>query len=270
MALAPLIDCGLASVRAGARSYLDAYSIHPAIAAAGRADAGLPFQEAVDVEAAAYWIDNFRQASGDTAEGLVLTDILVRAGWAGVPYLLRQQRWAAAALLLETALLLNPSRSGTAALIPRVRQIVAHDPSQAPVLARALEVRNPGTAGTILLTALEGQQQDGDYYSASATASQLVYHCLNGGLVADAFAFAELAITFLRLAGTFPWTEMLAKVQRLQVYNALGHHDYVLTEVQRLREHALTLPPRSTLKIPRRSGTSRRSCSTPPGTRNAS
>lgn len=241
-ALAPLITCGLTCVRGGARDYLDAYPVHPAVAAAGRADAGEPFQEAVDEEAAAYWVETFRQASGETTEGLVLTDVLVRAGLAGIPYLTRQQQWAAAALLLESALLRNPSRSNAAAMMPAITQITGHDPGQGSVLARALEVTYPSVAGSILRASLDAHVREGDDWAASATATQLMYHSLNNGQLAEALAFADQAISHVRQAGTRPWTGMLAEIQRLQVLNAMGQYGHVLTEVQRLREHALTLP----------------------------
>ncbi len=241
-ALASLITCGLTCVREGARDYLDAYPIHPGVAAAGRADAGRPFQEAVDEEAATYWVTNFRQASGDTAEGLVLTDVLVRAGLAGVPYLIRQQRWAAAALLLESVLLRNPSRSNATAMMPAIRQITDHDPGQASVLARTLEVTHPAAAGSILRAALDADVDEADYWAASGTATQLVYHCLNSGHLADALAFADQVINHALRAGMGPRTQVLAEIQRLQVYNAMGQYGHVLAEVRRLREHALTLP----------------------------
>jgi hypothetical protein len=241
-ALASLIACGLTFVREGAKDYLDAYPVHPGVAAAGRAAAGGPIQEAVDEEAAAYWVENFRQASGDTAEGVVLTDVLVRAGLAGVPYLVRRQRWAAAALLVETALLRNPSRSNAAAMMPAITQITGHDPSQGNVLARALEARNPDVAGSILRASLDAQVQEGDYWAAAASATQLMYHFLNSGRLAQALAVADQAISHVGQADTRPWTRMLAEIQRLQVCNAMGQYDHVLTEVQRLRERMLTLP----------------------------
>jgi tetratricopeptide (TPR) repeat protein len=241
-ALASLVTCGLTCVRDGTRDYLDAYPIHPGVAAAGRAAAGRPFQEAVDEEAATYWVTNFKQASGDTVERLVLTDVLVRAGLAGVPYLIRQRRWAAAALLLESALLRNPSRSNAAAMMPAIKQITDHDPGQGSVLARALEVTYPGAAGSLLRASLDAHVDEGDYWAASATATQLMYESLNSGQLAEALAFADQAINHVRQAGMGPWTEMLAEIQRLQVYNAMGQYGHVLTEVQRLREHAPTLP----------------------------
>ena len=241
-ALASLITCGLTQVSKGARDYLDAYPIHPAVAATGRADAGRQFQEAVDHEAVSYWVTNFRQASGDTTEGVVLTDMLVRAGRAGVPYLIRQQRWAAAALLVESVLLRNPSRSNIAAMKSAIEQITGHEPGQASVLARTLEIASPAIAGSILRGSLNARISEGDHWAASAIATQLVYHCLNSGQLADAFAYAEQAISSILQAGMGPWTRMHAEVQRLQVHNAMGHYDHVLTEVGRLREHARTLP----------------------------
>jgi tetratricopeptide (TPR) repeat protein len=241
-ALASLIACGLTRVREGARDYLDSYPIHPAVAAAGRAEAGKQFQEAVDHEAVSYWVTNFRQSSGDTTEGLVLTDVLVRAGQAGVPYLIRQQRWAAAALLVESVLLRNPSRSNIAAMKSAIEKITGHDPGQASVLARTLEMTSPAIAGSILRGSLNARINEGDHWAASAIATQLVYHCLNSGQLSDALAYAEQAISDVLQAGMGPWTRMHAEVQRLQVHNMMGHYDHVITEVGRLREHARTLP----------------------------
>jgi tetratricopeptide (TPR) repeat protein len=241
-ALASLVACGLTGVRDGTRDYLDAYPIHPGVAAAGRAGAGRPFQEAVDEEAATYWVTNYKQASGDTVDGLVLTDILVRAGLAGVPYLIRQQRWGAAALMLESAFLRNPSRSNAAAMMPAIKQITDHDPSQASVLARILEVTHHAAAGSSMRASLNAHVDEGDYWAASAVAAQLMYHCLNSGQLAEALAFANRAIGHARQAGMGPWTQLLAEIQLLQVHNAMGQYGHVLHEVQRLREHALTLP----------------------------
>ena len=152
-AFASLADCSLASIRRSSRKeYLEKYSIHPAVAAAARAEAGAAFQNAVDEEAIAYWTLNFREASGTTGDGIALTDILVRAGLAVVPYMVRQQRWEAAALALDTVFLWNPTRSNAAAVLPLIRGILPAGPqsgeragqSSASDRSRRCQKRPPG------------------------------------------------------------------------------------------------------------------------------
>ena len=57
------------------------------------------------------------------------TELLVRAGLAAVPYLLRQQQWDNAAGLLEGAFVRDPSRANAAAVLPAIQQITRHEPA---------------------------------------------------------------------------------------------------------------------------------------------
>jgi hypothetical protein len=94
------------------------YSVHPGIAEAGREQAGKPFRDATDTEAADYWDAVFRYASGENGDDGVNTGLLVRAGLAAVPYLLRQGQWDAAGYLLGSAFNAEPSRANAAAALP--------------------------------------------------------------------------------------------------------------------------------------------------------
>ena len=62
-ALAAVATQGLVAVRRESESY----AIHPGVAAAGREQAGGPFQDAVDTEVAGFWEAVYRYASGEQA-----------------------------------------------------------------------------------------------------------------------------------------------------------------------------------------------------------
>jgi hypothetical protein len=87
--LARLAGRGLIAVRAGTGEGIESYSIHPGVASAGRARAGEQFRDAVDVEVAAFWRGVAVDARGREAEART-TGLVVRAGLAAAPYLLRQ------------------------------------------------------------------------------------------------------------------------------------------------------------------------------------
>jgi hypothetical protein len=90
----------------------------------------------VDTEAAAYWDAGYRYAPGETGDRGTNTGLMVRAGLAAVPYLMRRQQWAAAAFMLECAFNSDPSRANAAAVLPAIQEITARDPVQAGKLAK--------------------------------------------------------------------------------------------------------------------------------------
>jgi hypothetical protein len=241
-ALKAIAAQGLAAIQGEPASY----AIHPGVAAAGRAQAGKPFRDAADNETAAYWDAVFRSASGETggtdAHTGTDTRLMVRAGLAAVPYLLRQEQWTTAAYLLERAFTAEPSRANAAAVLPAIQEIAARDPRYAGVAARVLQVIDPAAAETQLRTYLDAAAARGDYRWASAAAGQLMDLCRDSGRLAEALALAGRKAGYTRQAGLGPWTQLADQVQRLQVLNAMGQAGEVLDEVQRLRGHLQTLP----------------------------
>jgi tetratricopeptide (TPR) repeat protein len=253
-ALAAIATRGLAAIRAGSDEAAESYGIHPGVAAAGRAQAGQPFRDAVDVAAAAYWRAIHRYASGENDEGSVHTGRLVRAGLASVPYYLRRQQWDAAAYLLEDAFNRDPSRANAAAVLPAIQQITLYDPRRAVVLARVLEVIDPAAAEDALRDALAKAVARGDHRFASVAAGRLVYLCRASGRLAEALHLAEQAADHTRRAGLGPWTQLDDQVRRLQVLNAMGQADQVLTEIQGLRAQMDVMPAVPTAHGPDETG----------------
>jgi hypothetical protein len=244
-ALSALAAQGLAAIRTAADDVGQSYTVHPGVAAAGRADAGWGFHDAVDAQVALYWDAVFRYASGEEGDDGVHTGLLVRAGIAAVPYLVRQQRWTVAAGMLERAFNEDPSRSNAAAMLPAVQQMAKHDPSLAGVLARILHVIDPAAADSQMRAFVADAVARGDYRAASVITGELINHCRGSGLLAEALTLADEMTGYTREAGLGPWTQLSDEVQRLQVLSDMGEASEVLSEVQRFRDLMLALPPAS-------------------------
>ena len=240
--LAIVAATGLAAIRPATHPALAFYALHPGVAEAGRAGAGIRFRDAVDTEATAFWAAVFQQASGWTDDGTVHTALAVRAGLAAVPYLVRQQQWMDAAVGLEHAFMRDPSRANAAAMLPAIRQITSHDPRRAATLGLVLRVLDPAAGETVMHGALAAAIAAEDYEQASVITGRLMDLCLDGGRLAEALAFADQQIAYARQAGLGPWSQLSAEAQRLQVLNEMGQASHVLAEVRRLRNHMDTLP----------------------------
>jgi hypothetical protein len=233
---------GLVAVRGETASEDESYAIHPGVAAAGRVQAGEPFRDAVDTEAAAYWDAVYRYASGETGDHGTDTGLMVRAGLAAVPYLIRRQQWTTAAFMLERAFNRDPSRANAAAVLPAIQDITDRDPAQAGKLALVLAVLDLAAGERQMRAYLNAAVARGDYRAASVTAGRLVTLCLDGGRLAEALTLAEQKAGYTRQAGLGPWTQLADEGQRLQVLNEMGQAGRVLAEVQRLRDRVQALP----------------------------
>jgi CHAT domain len=99
------------------------YRLHPGVAAAIAAGAGPEVSEAADAELAAFWVRVFDQAL-DRAGGED-TGLVVRAGLAATPYLLRRRDWDTAGTLLEYAIMRDESPGTVQAALPPLRRIAA-------------------------------------------------------------------------------------------------------------------------------------------------
>jgi tetratricopeptide (TPR) repeat protein len=216
-------------------------TVHPGVAAAGRARAAKIFQDAVDAEVSAFWAGVCRHASGARG-GNVNTELMVRAGLAAAPYLIRRQEWAGAMTLLELAFSGYPSRQCAAAVLPAIEQIVRHEPEKIGVLARVLQVTDPVAAESRLRAALGDAVHRADHRAATAITGFLVNQCMVTGRLAEALAFADEGDGYARQAGLGPWSLLGNKARRLQVLNAMGQASQVLAEVLRLRDQMRNLP----------------------------
>jgi len=208
------------------------------VAAAGRARAGKEFQDAVDAELAAYW-RTVAQYAREREEEDRTTGLVVHAGLAAAPYLMRLGEWGAAGSLLEDAFQRDRSRAAAAAVLPALEAITATEqvPWAAGVLAQVLELIDPAAAERQRRAVLDAAVARGDYRSASAAAGYLIDLCRASGRLAEALTLADKMIGYTRRAGLRPWAQLGDEILRLQVLNEMGQAGHVLGEVQRLREH---------------------------------
>jgi tetratricopeptide (TPR) repeat protein len=233
---------GLATIQNQVGDMYESYAIHPGITSAGRAQSGKKFQDAVDAVAATWWDAIFRNASGEADVEIINTSLMVRAGLAAIPYLMRRGQWTHAGLMLDRAFAYDPSRANAAAALPAIEEIVRHDPSQAGLLAAIEAAIDPGAAETAFRTRLDAAVARGDYLEASQSAGVLVDLYCDSGRLAEALMIAEQKTGYAIRAGLGPWTQLNNQIRRLQVLNAMGEAEQVLAEVQLLHEHMTTLP----------------------------
>ncbi|GIH91774.1 CHAT domain-containing protein [Planobispora siamensis] len=224
--------------------------VHPGVAAAGREAAGEAFRAAVDTTLAVFWDAMFMHAvKGE--DGQERGALVVRAGLAATPYLLRLEEWMRACGLLEQALYRDGSRRVAGLMVPPLRRIAEavrggeDEPAAMFVLARALAVVDAGAAETLLRELVARAEAGADYRIMSVAASELVRLCQESGRLGEALALAEQRVELSRRAGMGPWTLLSDEVARLQVLVFMGRAGQVLAEIGGLRERMAALPPRA-------------------------
>ena len=230
---------------AGSQSGPVAYLVHPGVAAAVIAAAGPGIRDAVDAELGAFWYsvaNHARNREGGEDSGLV-----VRAGLAAAPYLLRRGDYGAAGTLLEGATRRDRSPGTALAALPGFRRIVAATgrPADAGNLANALRRVDPGEAERLMRGALEAAVSAEDYRAASPIAGDLVNLLRDAGRLGEALEVARQQADYTRRAGLGPWTQLADQGRPLQLLGLMGEHEQVLAEVDRLRAAMAELPARA-------------------------
>jgi hypothetical protein len=217
------------------------YRMHPGVAQAIRADAP-GIQAVTDAELAATWWQVSGQASQQ--EGAEAGQVIIRAGLAAAPYLLRLREWNAAGVLLERALFRDESPATIQAALPTLRAIA--DATQTPEalgsLARSLASIDPAEAETLLRAALAQAAADKNFMTASGIATALINLLRGVGRLREALDLASEMAEYTRQAGLGPWTKLLDQAQRLQILGLMGRHREVLDQIGALRDQMDKLP----------------------------
>jgi CHAT domain len=221
-----------------------AYRVHPGVAAAITAAASPDVRDAADAGLAGYWAGvsgGAREREGGEDSGLV-----VAAGLAAAPYLLRQADWDTAAGLLEHALMRDRSPGVVAAALPVLRRIAeaTGTPGHRVVLARALLYAGQAEAGPLLRETLAAAAAAGDYWLASAIAGDLADLLREAGRLAEALAVTGQMAGYTGRAGLGPWTQLADQGRRLQILAEMGEHERVLAQAGVLRDQMGRLPAR--------------------------
>ena len=220
----------------------------PGVAAAGRDLAGWAFRQAVDTELAAYWSAIAHYAVGREAEADT-SGLVVRAGQAATPYLLRLNEWNQARKMLEKVLARDPSQAGAA--LPALRAIAAamlgsdHESAAQIALTRALARIDPVAGERQMAVSLTLALDRRDYLSASEAASYLVTYWRDAGRLGEALRLVRRQAGYSRQAGLGPWTQLSDQVQRLQILNFMGQAAQVFDDVRWLGEQMDSVPATS-------------------------
>jgi tetratricopeptide (TPR) repeat protein len=222
------------------------YRIHPLIAMAGRERAGARFQTAVDTELARYWTT----IANDALEREVETSgLMVRAGLAGAPYLLRLNAWEDAGRLLDRVLQRDDRRSTAVAVLPALEQIyeasIGTDRESAAAgrrdFARGL-IHPAASVERLMQERIATVLAHHDYQAASTMAGDLAWIYLRSGQFDEALQMADRCIGYTRQTRWGPWTQLGDEVQRLQILVFTGKAEQVLSDMERLRAQADALP----------------------------
>lgn len=150
--------------------------------------------------------------------------------------------------MLQDALTRDFSRPTAGAALPALRTIATARAGTdgeliaANRLAQALDRIDPAAAARQWEQVLAVSLDRSNYRTACSVASYLVYSRLRTGRLTEALQLAEDTAGYTRQAGYGPWTQLNDQVRRLQVLNAMGKTEQVLTEVRQLRDHMATLP----------------------------
>ena len=201
----------------------------------------------MDTELARYWTAIAKDALEREAEAET-RGLVVRAGLAAVPYLLRLNAWEDAGQLLDRVLQRDDQRATVVAALPALEQIakasVGTDGEFAAEgrMAFALGLIDAAAAQRLMQKVLTAALGHHDYQAASTVAGDLVWSCMRSGRLDEALRLAEDCIGYTRQANRGPWTQLGDEVQRLQVLAFMGRAEQVLAEMEGLRAQVATLP----------------------------
>jgi tetratricopeptide (TPR) repeat protein len=250
--LKDLARLGLTTATEGAAGAHGLFKIDPAVAIAGRAQAGETFATAVATELADYWTAA-AQSALDTEARDGQTAAVVRASLSAARYLLRLNRTSEAGQMIDQALARDSSRAMTTAVLPLISALVAAAPDRAErfaatalqALARARGTLDPDHAEAQLRDLLARAESAQDHRVAAMAGVKLIDHCLRTGRLAEALRLAEDHLRHVHQADLGPWSKLNAISLHLTVRLATGEASQVLDAVKQLRDPLQTLPDRS-------------------------
>jgi tetratricopeptide (TPR) repeat protein len=230
--------------------------MHPGVADTIRAGMDPHIAASITGLLADLWQATYLHAAELEEQGRPVGRLIVRVGLSAAPYLIRQQRWPAAALVLETAAQRDRSPAVARQALGYLQQILDKDPDpdrrsqQEGLYAFLLARIDPAAAQTRLRHTIDAARAAGHLQVASTVAGHLVNLLRRRGDLAAALAVVTEMAELTRLAGLGPWTQASDEGQRLQILNQMGQHREVLDQATALLAHLDTLPPQPGPKDP--------------------
>jgi tetratricopeptide (TPR) repeat protein len=223
------------------------YAIHPGVARAGRNEAGDAFRAAVDAELSTFLWTVFDRGRMNEMSGLGY--LVVGAGLAAAPYMMRQQRWDDSSRLLEQVIRRDETPTTIAAVLPLLEHIAKATKNtersliDAGVLARALSLAGRRKeAESILRSIMDEAAIRKEYRSAAAAAGDLIYILKATGQSKAALEIIVFKKEMTARGGFGPWSQLGDENHRLQLLVELGRYEEALAEAKGLRSRMEQLP----------------------------
>ncbi|WP_033362146.1 hypothetical protein, partial [Dactylosporangium aurantiacum] len=210
------------------------FRLHPGVAETVRTTTPTDVRDAIDTMLAAFWTGLMGAQPGQP--GGERTRMVVRAGLAAAPYLLRLAEWNLAAWVVEQALVRDRTAGVAQVAAAHLHRIAAATgkPEHLAGLGRAVMRVDAAESERLLRVALNQFITVGDHRLAARVAWDIVNLISNSGRLSEALELADQAAEHSRQAGFGRWTQLADQTRRLQVVYRLGRPDQVLAEVSRL------------------------------------
>jgi hypothetical protein len=220
------------------------YRIHPGVAEAVRAATPGRVQVAVDTELAAYWLGVLEWAK--LQEGGERTQLVVRAGLASAPYLLRLHEWEQVSQSVQDALVRDQTAGVAQIAVAHLRRVAnaTQQPNDIATLGRATIRIDRPEGERLTRDALKRATVDGDSRLAAIATADLINLLRESGRLREALDLADHLPELGRQAGVGPWTQLGDRCTRLQILYLLGQPDQVLVEIYHLIDEMTQLPDR--------------------------
>jgi tetratricopeptide (TPR) repeat protein len=221
--------------------------IHPVVAATTREHADPAIQSAADEVMADGWIQNIRIGLNGYRNLPQIITLVIRAGQAALPYLLRRRDWKTAIDALQLVLVNERSRGTADWLLPTVRALVQATTGTDQhfkarfLLARTLARADPVAGETLLRELLKSAITEQRHDLADVLSYDLMLLYRDHGRLAEALRLADRAIEDFPRAGLGPEAEITVQALRLQILTDQGACEQVLAEIGELQTRAAAL-----------------------------
>ncbi|MCP3727119.1 CHAT domain-containing protein [Paraburkholderia sp. CNPSo 3272] len=245
-AIARLESCGLLELRAAAGQHAQhVFALHPAVARAGRAEAGAPFQTRVDEVMVNYWYGLMRVTMDNAVRVPNAGATTARAGWSAFPYLGRNGEWEIASQMIERVMRVDDSPRATAMLLPiitRMAAVTAKTPKALitqSLLARVLNQAGLWREAVQRWEAVLDAAERAEDFTVAAPVCNDLANAWQSVNLEKAQAYAKLHHRYASLAGAGAWSELSALGQQLQMLSQKAQYSEVLSRLPELRRRMI-------------------------------
>jgi tetratricopeptide (TPR) repeat protein len=239
----------------GAEGTAFTLGIHPAVADAGRADAGVAFQAIIDAAMADHWSSLIAQGLESYGQNSAAAQQIARAGLSGSQYLSRLGKWWEAGRMVEHVYLVDDTPRTVAGLLPMMHRIVqetAGTPwehfNECRLAHLLLFAGKMDEAESLLRKIVERPDEHVPSVVMNASWTDLATLLAETGRFEEALRATKQRIKYARACG--PWELLGTKVQQLKVMSSMDNYKKVLKRAPRLVEQVNAAPAPKFRELP--------------------